>query len=290
MGWDWMTSLALAFSFAERRRKKEQQKREEKITSHWNEVANAVFNLSLLLNELCFSQQHAIDDHCLNDLKELAPLFPIAEILSLQGYVGLAQEEFLQNYFNIHETRYNLKQFLTAVIDREGIYPQWDSLCGLREDHCGEIWHTLIEIICRLRNPEKLQKASNHLGSVLLHFWLLDHPDIDPAQVRFQRIVSNLNTYAANDQQLPYLHAVMFLQRILSEKYGGEIADYFPKLSSDRPYPMDGTEGFLFKVQRKNDFDFDGSYAVRKTDEPHDCDLIWELPPKGDTPIILFSE
>lgn len=96
--------------------------------------------------------------------------------------------------------------------------------------------------------------------------------------------------YAASDQELPYLHAVMFLQRVLSEKYGGELTDYLPKLSSDQPYPMEGTEGFLFTVQRKDDFDFCGSFAVRKTDEPHGCDLVWELPPKGGSPIVLFSE
>ena len=96
--------------------------------------------------------------------------------------------------------------------------------------------------------------------------------------------------YGAGDQELPYLHAVMFLQRVLSEKYGGELPDYLPKLSSDQPYPMDGTEGFLFEVQRKDDFDFHGTYAVRKTDEPHDCDLVWEISPRGGPPIVLFSE
>ena len=113
---------------------------------------------------------------------------------------------------------------------------------------------------------------------------------MDPARIRFQNIVSNLNTYAASDQEQPYLHAVMFLQRVLSEKYGGELADYYPKLASDEPYLMDGTEGFLFSAQRKDDFDFTGSYAVRKTEEPHNCDLVWELPPNGGEPIVLFSE
>lgn len=99
----------------------------------------------------------------------------------------------------------------------------------------------------------------------------MEHPDIDPARIRFQNIVSNLNTYAASDQEQPYLHAVMFLQRVLSEKYGGELTDYCPKLTSTEPHLMDGTEGFLFRAQRKDDLDFTGSYAVRKTEEPHDC-------------------
>lgn len=291
MGWDWMTSLALAFSFAERRRKKERQKREEEITSHWNEIANAAFYLGLLLNELCFSQSYAIDERRSNDLRELLPLFPMAEILSLQGCAGPAQEQFLQNYINAHQSRYNLKQFLTAAIDREGVYPEWNRLCGLSETNCGEVWHTFIEIICRLRTPEKFQDAIDHLGEILYHFWFLDHSDMDPARICYQNIISNLNAYAASDQELPYLHAVMFLQRVLSEKYGGELADYFPKLSSDQSYPMDGTEGYLFEVQRKNDFDFYyGSFAVRKTDEPHDRDLVWEIPAKGEPPIVLFSE
>lgn len=287
---DWLTSLALAFSFSDRKQKEAQKKREEKITFHWNEIANEVFYLGLLLNELCFSQSYTIDEQRSNNLKELLPLFPMAEILSLQGCVGLTQEQFLQNYINVHSTRYNLKQFLTASIEREGIYSEWNALCGLSETHCGEIWHTFIEIMCRLRAPEKFQDAVNHLGAILYHFWLLDHPDIEPARIHFQNILSNLNMYAASDQELPYLHAVMFLQRVLSEEYGGELVDYLPKLSSEQPYPMDGTEGFLFAVQRKNDFGFRGSFAVRKTDEPHDCDLIWELSPEGEFSTVLFSE
>lgn len=287
---DFLTNLALALSFASHRQKKEQQKRAEEIKSHWNEIANSVFYLGLLLNELCFSQCHTIDEEKSEVLKELAPMFPIAEILSLQGCIGPTQEEYLRDYINIHQSRYNLKQFLTATIEREGIYPEWNALCGLDETHCGQIWHTLIEIICRLRDPGKFQQICDHLGSILYHFWLLEHPDISPAQICFQNIVSNLNTYAASDQEQPYLHAVMFLQRVLSEKYGGELIDYYPKLSSDEPYLMDGTEGFLFHAQRKGDFDFIGSYAVRKTEEPHNCDLVWELPLKGGAPIVLFSE
>lgn len=287
---DWLMALALTFLFEERLQKEKRQQREEEITSHWNEIVNAVFYLNLLLNELCFAQRYAVDKRRANDLKELAPLFPMAEILFMQGCVNPAQEQYLQNYFNIHQTRYNLEQFLELAIEREGAYQKWDALCGLREDHCGEIWHTLIELICRLREPEKFQQAADHLGAILYRFWFLDHSDMELVQIRFQNILASLNTYAAKDQKLPYLHAVMLLQRTLSEQYGGEITDYFPKLSSDKPYPMDGTEGVLFEVRRKDDFDFGGSYAVRKTAGLHDCDLIWELPPKGGAPIVLFSE
>lgn len=287
---DWLTSLALAFSFADRKQKKEQEKREEEITSHWNEIANAIFYLRLLLNEMCYLQRYPIDKQQSDNLKELILLFPMAEILSLQGFAGPVQEQYLRNHINIHQPRYNLKQFLTASIDRESIYPEWNALCGLSETHCGEIWHTLIEIICRLRTPEKFQETANHLGAILYHFWFLDHSDMEPAQIRYQNILSNLNMYAARDQDLPYLHAVMFLQRVLSEKYGGELPDYFPKLTSDQPYPMDGTEGFLFEVRRKDDFNFRGTFAVRKTEEPHDCDLVWEISPRGGSPTVLFSE
>lgn len=287
---DWLTSLALAFSFADRKQKKEQKQREEEITVHLNEIANAIFYLRLLLNEMCYLQRYPIEKQKSDNLKELILLFPMAEILSLQGCVGPTQEQYLRNHINIHQPRYNLKQFLTASIDRESIYPEWNALCGLSETHCGEIWHTLIEIICRLRTPEKYQEIANHLGVILYHFWFLDHSDMEPAQIRYQNILSNLNMYAASDQDLPYLHAVMFLQRVLSEKYGGELPDYLPKLTSDQPYPMDGTEGFLFEVQRQDDFKFHGTFAVRKTEDPHNCDLVWKVFPRGGPPIVLFSE
>ena len=138
---DFWANLALAFSFASHRKKKEQQKRAEEIKFHWNKIANSVFHLGLLLNELCFSQRAAIDKDKLEPLKELAPLFPLAEILSLQGYVGQTQEEYLRDY-NIHQSRYNLNQFLTAAIEREGKYSEWNALCGVDKVHCGQIWHT----------------------------------------------------------------------------------------------------------------------------------------------------
>ena len=127
--------------------------------------------LGPLLNELCFSQRKVIDEEKSNTLKELVPMFPIAEILSLQGCIGPTQEKFLRDYINIHQSRYNLKQFLTAAIEREGRYPEWNALCGLDETHCGQIWHTLIEILCRLHDPEKFQQVCDHLGSILYHFW-----------------------------------------------------------------------------------------------------------------------
>lgn len=286
---DW-SSIAFAFAFAARRQDKARKKRQEEIRAHWNAIAKAVFDLSLLLNELTFSQSRAIEGKKLDDLRELAPLFPMAEILSLQGFVGPSQEDFLRDYFNIHSLRYNLRQFLTASIERESVYSEWYALCGLDETHYGQIWHTLTEIVCRRREAERFQEIADFLGAILYHFWLLEYPDIDEARIRFQSITDNFTRHANDIQNLPYLHAVMLLQRELSRKFGGEMTDYLPQLESERPFPMDGAEGLVFIAHNAHDYGFQRLYAVRKIYSPDDPDLIWELSGKDRTPTIFYSE
>ena len=48
-------------------------------------------------------------------------------------------------------------------------------------------------------------------------------------KLRFSALTPN----AANNREQPYLLAVMFLQLVLSKKYGSKRTDYFPKPNSD---------------------------------------------------------
>lgn len=285
MDWSW---FSLGFAAGQQDKKRRKPKKEIRV--HRNAISEAVFNLSLLLNELALSQFLAIEEKKLDDLRELAPLFPMAEILSLQGFAGPSQEDFLRDYFNIHSPRYNLRQFLAASIERESVYPEWYALCGLDETHFGQIWHTLTEIICRRREPERLQEITNFLGTILYHFWLLEYSDIDAARIRFQFIIGNLTKHGNDIQNLPYLHAVMLLQRELSRKFGGKMSDYLPQLESTEPFPMDGAEGLVFIAHHDCDYGVQPLYAVRKINSPDDPDLIWKLSDKNRTPTVFYSE
>ncbi len=284
---DW-SSFSLGFAAGQQDKKRRKPKKE--IRAYRNAISEAVFNLSLLLNELALSQSCAIEEKKLDDLRELAPLFPMAEILSLQGFAGPSQEDFLRNYFNVHSLRYNLRQFLAASIEQESVYPEWYALCGLDEIHFGQIWYTLTEIICRRREPKRLQEIINYLGTIFYHFWLLEYPDIDAARIHFQFIIDNLTRHGNDIQNLPYLHAVMLLQRELSRKFGGEMSDYLPQLESTESFPMAGAEGLVFIAHHDRDYGFRRLFAVRKINSPDDPDLIWELSDKNRTPTGFYSE
>ena len=260
------------------------------IFAYRSEITNAVFELDSLLSNLAFPTMLAMEQKDLDDLEELAPLFPISEILSMQGYIGPEQQLFLQDYINLESPRFNLRQFTKAVIEREGVYPEWYALAGLDLTGCGQIWHTLIELICRRRVPEVMQQAVDLLGKILYSFWFLECADMQPAQTCYQNMISRLNLHAERDQKNPYLHAVMLLQNELSKKYGGMESDFIPMLDSDSACDMNGRAGFHFSVHRKDDTSFIHFYAVRRQDFPGEADLIWELPAGGDTPMIFFSE
>lgn len=189
---DWFTALALGFGLEARRQKKEQQKQAETISTYRSEIFQAMFALDSLLSDLSFSNILAMEQKDLTDLEELAPLFPIAEILSMQGYISPEQRLFLQDYINFKSPRFNLGQFTKAAIGREGVYPQWHALTGLDSTYCGQIWHTLIELICRQRAPEVMQQAVDLLGKILYLFWFFACTDMEPAQIRYKKIISNL--------------------------------------------------------------------------------------------------
>ena len=287
---NWWTSLAFIIGMYERKQKKEQKKRDEKIKGHRTELNNGIFKLDEILSDLSFTNMLPMEQQDLDDLQELAPLLPMAEILSLQGYVGIEQQYFLRDYLNLKRPRYNLGQFTDIAVKRGTGYSQWRELAELDNEHCGKIWHTLIEEICRQRTPEIMQQVVDCIGAILHQFWFLENDDMMPAQLRYQNFISGLNIFAESDQQEPYLHAVMLLQSEMAKQYGGTEKDYTPWLDADSVRDMDGKAGFEFSVHKEGDTSFIRFYAVRKREKRGDPDLIWELPAGGGEPVVILSE
>lgn len=252
-------------------------------------ILSAVDNLQSLIRQLGEPQRSAISLSTLDLLLELAPLYPMSEVLYLQGYAGKKQEDFLQRYFMKHLPRYSLRQFLQFSIEREGPYEEWYSYCGLDADHCGRIWHTLIELVCRQRDTGKLQTVIDQLGAILYQFSFLEDRETDAEHTCYQQIIRFINQYGTSDQQTPYLHAVMLLQVILAKKLGGQPIAYIPILVWDEKPDMDGGEGLCFQVKKRNTPHFLRRYAVRTLKTPDDPDLIWELPDHGD-PVVILNE
>lgn len=289
--------------WAERQEQTRQQKMEQELLEKqqkWNDqleqfcdmIHDGTTNLVHLLSTLSAPCLRAFSPSDLLAMEELMPLFPIAEVLSLQGEIGPEQQCFLRDYLNIYQPRYNLGQFTKAAIEREGVYSEWYSLTGLSETYCGQIWHTLIELICRQRTPESMQTVVNLLGQILYPFWFLECLDMDAAELRYQRIIANLNIHAANDQTQPYLHTLMLLQLELSKAFGGEATDYIPCLARNPDYSIPGESILQYTVYRATPLDgivFPRTYLARKIASPGP-DKIWEVSPDHLEPTVFFSE
>ena len=279
---------------AERRRKAEEerrQQREDLLQQCRTMIEDNVTHLTQLLSELSTSCRLAFDPADLRAMEELMPLFPMAEALSLQGEIGPEQQAFLRDYLNRHQPRYNLAQFTRAAIDREGVYDQWNALAGLSPTHCGQIWHTWIELVYRQQALDVAQEIVDCLGQILECFWLLESLETDPAQVCYDNINANLNAYMDSYSDQPYLHTVLRLQYELSQAYGGERPDYIPCLVREATCSIPGESVLQYTVHRTTPLDgvsFPRTYLVREIAAPGP-DKIWELSPDHQ-PTVFFSE
>lgn len=277
----------------QRIRDQEQQSSEERakfVRERRAALDGAICEMCGFLSDLYEPHALGVAREAFEDLSELAPIAPIAGILCAQGSIGAAQSDYLTDYFNVHSSRYNLHQFTKAAVEREGVYARWHTLAALESTFCGQIWHTLIELICRSRDPQLMQKTVNMLGRILHHFSLLDQHDTASARICCGNMVSCLNTCAESDQQTPYLHAVMLLQSELAKKTGGAPQAFVPCAEEMPAFDMDGRTGAVFFVHRTDDLHFAARYAVRDRSTPDDADLIWQLPLDGGNPVVFFSE
>lgn len=291
---DWMNFWArnqmIEKYWGGRARKKAEEQRREKIYQHRLEISEAMSELSDAIMSLTTDHLVALDMNDTDMVDELLPLFPLAEVLSLQGMVGEEQRAFLEDHFGIEQPRYNIAQFIKAAVEREGIYSEWENLVGLSRMHCGKVWKTLIELVCRMRAPALMQNAIDAIGKIYYHFWLMEHENIDTAQVRYSSILSFLNQHSEDIQKEPYFHAFMLLQLELAKKYGGEASEYIPCFDAEGTCDMDGVPGLCFSVHKKGEYGFIHFYAVRERKNVGDPDLIWECPPGGKPPVVFFSE
>lgn len=286
---DWITSLLVALGIERRREQKKEEHFAAEMEENTNKVSLALSELSSVLDDLFINCGLSLGDDKISSAQDLIPLYPMAEVLSAQGYVSAAQENFLRIYLIGSASRYNLHQFVTLAVERGEGYREWYNMTALEYERCGEVWHTLIEAICRLRRPEVMQSVVDAIGKILYHFHFLEEPTIDLMKLRYGHIINSLNIHAERDQRQPYLHAVMLLQTELAAAYGGVAQDYEP-VPEDEPLDMDGVQGYCFWVHKSDVPSFHHRFAVRECSEPgKQPDLIWELH-HTEPPTVFFSE
>ena len=163
-------------------------------------LTNAMADLTLALTKDALVAVPGIGPERYRDLYELLPLYPLVSILSAQGHVGPCQQEWLRSYLS--DSRYNLYQLEQLAVRREGCWEEWRHLAALEDTpkHCGEIWHTLIELLCQVRRPDLLQPITDALGTVMYRFHYLDPPkDSDLPEACFRRMIDDLNTFSETE-------------------------------------------------------------------------------------------
>ena len=246
-------------------------------------LTNAMADLTLALTNDALTAVPGIGSERYQNLYELLPLYPIVSILSAQGHVGPLQQEWLRGYLS--DVRYNPYQLEQLAVRREGRWEEWQRLAALgdRPEDCGEIWHTLPELLCRTRRPDLLQPIADALGAVTFHFHYLDYPtDGGLPEACFRRMLDSFNAVSSADgiQATPNFHTFMLLQNRLAERFGGTPEDWYPVPEGERD--MESRPCLAYSVSKREDLSFVGHFLVAKVAGGSDeTDAIWKQADNG---------
>ena len=241
-------------------------------------LTNAMADLTLALTNDALTAVPGIGSERYQNLYELLPLYPIVSILSAQGHVGPLQREWLRGY--LADVRYNPYQLEQLAVRREGRWEEWQRLAALgdRPEDCGEVWYTLLELLCRTRRPDLLQPIADALGAVTFHFHYLDYPtNSGLPDDCFHRMLDGFNAVSGADgiQATPYFHTFMLLQNKLAEQYGGAPEDWCPVPEGEGE--MEGRPCLAYAVCKREDYSFAGHFlAAKVAGGSDDKDAIWK--------------
>ena len=241
-------------------------------------LTNAMADLTLALTNDALVAVPGMGPERYQNLYELLPLYPIVSILSTQGHVGPLQREWLRGY--LADVRYNPYQLEQLAVRREGRWAEWQRLAALgdRPEDCGEIWHTLPELLCRARRADLLQPIADALGAIMYRFYYLDHPTNDKLpEACFHRMTDAFNAVSGADsiQATPYFHTFMLLQNKLAKQCGGAPEDWCPVPEGEDK--MEGRPCLAYKVCKREDLSFAGHFlAAKVSGGSDDKDTIWK--------------
>lgn len=267
---------AWAFNYPNRKALNAQKVRSAALTS-------AITDLTLALIDDALTAVPGVSPERYQDFRELVRLYPIVSVLSAQGQVGPLQRDWLRHY--LVSERYNLYQLEQLAVRREGCWEEWERLASLedRPEDCGEIWYTLLELLCRTRRPDLLQPIVDALGAVTFRFHYLDYPADDRLpDVCFHRMLDAINSIseAGGIQATPNFHTFMLLQNRLAEQCGGAPEDWCPVAEGEGE--AEGRPCLAYAVHKREDRSFAGHFLAAKvaggSDKP---DAIWRQTENG---------
>lgn len=296
---DWGDWLGLGMGMHFMQKDRELQKKKQAQRELWHIFTTARFEVQRLLLTSWSTRQ----EFCANyfehfpELSALLPLFPVGEVLSLQGYIGEEQRALLQEYLSDEPdlcSKFNTGQIIRICVDREGPYQEWKELIGIDEESCGRLWQVLIEMVLRCDRADRMDEIVEYLIMIFHSFASLEGHGDDFWLPTYYQDMTYFNEHSERLQNTPYLHAVLLLQSLLAERSGGNLQDYAPKLSDDSPEMLVEDEGcYFFQVYYGEEPLSIRTFAVRKT-EGSGPDRVWELPSEDgkliDGPPVLFFE
>ena len=247
-------------------------------------LTNAMADLTLALADDALTAVPGVGPERYQNLYELLPRYPLVSVLSAQGHVGPLQRQWLRGYLT--DVRYNPYQLEQLAVRREGRWEEWRRLAALGDcpEDCGEIWYTLLELLCRTRRPDLLQPIADALGAVTFHFHYLDYPtDGDLPEACFHRMLDDFNAVSGADgiQATPYFHTFMLLQNKLAEQCGGAPEDWCPVPECEGD--MEGRICLAYSVFKRQDLTSAGHFLVAKVSGGSDnMDAIWKQVETGE--------
>ncbi len=211
----------------------------------------------------------------LEELWALLPMVPIGECLRLQEVLFHDQAAYLRDCPPKSTERYDMSQFSTDIPQHIGIWENWQRLAVMGPEEAGPLWHTLVELVCRLRDPELCQSVIRALSREAAAFWLLGELPQGTLERRWDELVEQFTAFTEREQQTPYLYAVMFLQVRLGTHWAVPPETVLPQFAETAE--LDGVPVFLFDVGDR-DWEYHGRYAVEQRTDAARKDLrVWRL-------------
>ena len=262
--------------FLQRRKREKmlafQQERADTVWKSTSELINLILELSNECGPIGVGADFAKG-------VQIMPLFAIGEILSAQGQIYPEQEPLLKLLIASLNSAYNYAQFIDITVHRKGPYSAYWEQIGLDQEHCGQTWLTLFEMIYRSRNMEIIQTINLKLTEIAINFELVGLPASVFGKTVSSNLAASLQHHINLYQKTPYIYAILLLQSELLRQRSMAVETHF--FIREDGFSQDGREFYVYSVYDKETHTFQGKYAVRRNrdingylDYENDKDLI----------------
>jgi hypothetical protein len=197
-----------------------------------------------VLDQLSDGQELGVDLSRCQEARELLPLAMLGFVVRAQGRATPEQQRYLKGMCEILQCRYTAETFIKLFVEEEP--SDWERLCGLDDEYCGQVWKTVIELLCRTRQTELTAPFAENLQALATYFYQLGQPWSEDINTLVRKKFDAFEYHAAALQKEVPLRLIMALQDALARRLGGQSADYV--LDEGETEFLNGCAGMSFMV------------------------------------------